>query len=478
MAIRKGNRNQYTMLPPVIEDYVGEDDIVRAYEVFIEALDFDNLGIKIDENKLGCPQYHPKAMLKLLIYGYSYGWRSSRKLERATHHNLSFIWLMGGLKPDHKTISRFRKNNLTALKKVLSQSAIMCINLGLIDGNTLFVDGSKMRGNASINKTYTQDGLERYLENVNTRIEEVLKEIEAVDEQEKDLDSMVKMEKKLKSRSTLKAKIEKTLATIKENELKKINLTDNECVTVKGRQGTHAGYNAQVTVDEKHGLIVNSDVVCENNDTNQFHNQISQANEVLDGKCKTACADAGYSNASNLKQTLDLGIDVVVPNTKQASHKPQKDNPFDKSNFEYDAEKDVYICPEEKVLVRQGRDNKKNTVHYRMRYKNDCLNCENYGVCTNAKRGRSVKRLDDEETKEFLAKVYDSDSGQSIYKKRKSKVELPFGHIKRNLKSGHFLVRGKDGAIAELSIVCSCFNVIRMINLLGGVQKFASEVTT
>jgi transposase len=80
-----------TLLPKRIEDYVGADDPVRAYDAFIEALDVEKLGIQIDPCKVGNSEHDPKAMLKLYVYGYSYGWKSSRKLERALHHNLSFI---------------------------------------------------------------------------------------------------------------------------------------------------------------------------------------------------------------------------------------------------------------------------------------------------------------------------------------------------------------------------------------------------
>ena len=92
MAYREGDRHQMTLLPPVIDDYVGPEDPVRAYDAMIEAMDIRDLGLVIDRNKVGNPAYDPRAMLKLLVYGYSYGWRGSRKLERAVHHNLSFIW--------------------------------------------------------------------------------------------------------------------------------------------------------------------------------------------------------------------------------------------------------------------------------------------------------------------------------------------------------------------------------------------------
>ena len=116
---------------------------MRAYDAFVESVELADLGIEIDEHQVGNSEYDPRAMLKLLVYGYSYGIKESRKLERATHHNLSFIWLMGGLKPDHKTSAEFRRQHKEALKKVLKQCVRMCIELDLIAGNVLFVDGTK-----------------------------------------------------------------------------------------------------------------------------------------------------------------------------------------------------------------------------------------------------------------------------------------------------------------------------------------------
>lgn len=142
-----GDRNQIILFPPRLEEYVSENDPVRVYDVPMDigTLDFSKLGIPIEPFKSGVHEYHPQPMLKLLIYGYSYGMRSSRKLERACCHNVSFIWLMEGLKPDYRTIARFRKEYQGALKKVLKESARLCLELDLIEGNTLFADSSPMR---------------------------------------------------------------------------------------------------------------------------------------------------------------------------------------------------------------------------------------------------------------------------------------------------------------------------------------------
>ena len=124
MAYRYGDRCQTQLFPPSLEDYVGEDDPVRAYDAFVEVLDLGKLGITLDANKVGNSKYDPKAMIKLLVYGRSYGLRSSRKLERATCHNVSFIWLLGGLKPDHKTIAQFRRRHKEALTLVQLQDEL------------------------------------------------------------------------------------------------------------------------------------------------------------------------------------------------------------------------------------------------------------------------------------------------------------------------------------------------------------------
>ena len=476
MSYRMGQRDQAVMFPAMLEDYVFEGDPVRAYEAFVEALDFGELGIELDDEKVGNPSYYPKAMMKLLVYGYSYGWRSSRKLERATHHNVSFMWLTGGIKPDHKTIANFRRRNKGALRKVLKQCARICMELELIEGNCLFLDGSKIRANASINRTKSKAWLEKQDKELEKRIEEILKESEEVDEQESG--TLVSMSEELKDKQKLRGKIEGLLKTMEEEKQEKINSTDTESVTIHGRQGSHAGYNAQIVVDEKHGLIVNSDVVSENNDMGQFTDQIEQANEILGKPCKTACADAGYSKASDLKDTVEEKIEVIVPSQKQAEHRSKGEEPFSKEKFQYDEKADQYICPEGKVLRYSHYSKAKEQYLYRMKQSQDCLSCRHYGVCTSSKRGRSIIRLKEEKTKEMLEALYETEAGQAIYKKRKEKVELPFGHIKRNLNGWAFLLRGKSGVKAEMAINATCFNIARMITLLGGAQQMMEKLAT
>jgi len=453
------------LFPQSIEEYVPQDDPVRAYDAFVESLDLAELGIVVDENRIGNPEYEPRAMIKLLVYGYSYGFRSSRKLERAVYHNISFIWLMGGLKPDHKTIARFRADNKRALKNILKQNAMLCIKLGLIEGNTLFVDGSKIRANASIDNTWTQDKCERYLKNIDEHIETILKECDVIDEKEQNSQSLVKLNSELTDKEALKSKIQDIMKELKLKELKSINSTDTDCVKVKGRQGIHSGYNGQIVVDEKHGLIVSSDVVTNNNDRQQFAEQIEQAHETLGQKCKNACADAGYADTDELAKIDAQGVNVIVPSQEQISSQNAK--PFAKEQFTYDSPHDCYLCPQGHKLPYSHFDKEKNMNVYSISDRNLCWTCKHFGICITSNNGRRIKRLVNEEIKKKLEQNYTQQESQAIFRLRRQKVELPFGHIKRNLGVTAFLLRGLDGVKAEMSLFSSCFNMARLINIVG-----------
>ena len=397
MAYRYGSRYQMGLLPPSIEDYVAADHPVRAYDAFVEALDFSTLGIDLDSHQVGNSEYDPKAMMKLLVYGYSYGVRSSRKLERETHQNLAFIWLMGGLRPDHKTIAEYRRKNKKALKKVLKQCAGVCIHLGLIAGNALFVDGAKVRANAGRSKTHDQGYYEQQMSEMEERIEQLLEECEAVDQQEEGEGPWVAMDKGLADESRLKGKIQELLKIFSERGREQVNRTDPDCAVMHSVQGSHASYNVQSVVDDQHGLIVHAEAVSETSDVNQFARQIEQAHEVLPESCEVACADAGYADTEELQKVEAQGIKVVVPSQRQALR--EEEGPFSKSHFRYDREQDCYWCPAGHRLSYAGDDKKSGKRHYQIARSEFCPRCEHYGPCTTAQRGRKIIRLPLEEMK-------------------------------------------------------------------------------
>jgi len=465
MAYRYGNREQLTLFPQSLEEFILDDDPVRVFDAFVNALDLKDLGISLDENKVGNSQYDPRAMLKLLVYGYSYGFRSSRKLERAIHHNLSFIWLVSGLKPDFKTISLFRMNNKIALKQVFKLCAKMCVKLKLIEGNTLFVDGTKIRANAGKKNVWSTDRCERALKGIEHRINKILADCDLVDASENGSSSLVKLNEELTEKSEMKRKVQSILDELQQSGKKTLNTVDRESQNMHDKGNTHPRYNAQVVTDEKHGLIGNSDVVTDYNDSGQLSNQINQAEKTIDKECVNAVADAGYANTAELKKLDSRDINVIVPSQQQSLHKKSGD--YSKDKFKYDSEKDCYVCPEGKILKRRGVHKKQRKIQYDMRKASICRKCKHFGKCTSSRQGRRISRMFDEVDKKKFEENYLKPESQAIYRLRKTKVELQFGHIKRNMKVDSFLLRGLEGVQAEFSLMSTGFNLSRMMSLLG-----------
>jgi transposase len=464
MAYRYGNREQFGLLPTSIEDYVGREDAVRVYDAFVESLNFAELGIELDDSQVGNSEYDPKAMLKLLVYGYSYGVKGSRKLERECHHNLSFMWLMGGLKPDHKTIAEYRRRHKGALKKVLKQCVRLCIKLDLIAGNVLFVDGTKIRANAGRANSHNREWYEKRLREIDKRIEALIEENERTDQEEAHLGSSVEMHHELVQAQGLKEKIEGVLKTMEESGREKINLTDPDCAIMHSVHGSHASYNVQAVSDDRHGLLVHVEAINASGDVNQFASQIEAANEDLGKACEVACGDAGYANTEELKKIDEHGIKVVVPSQRQSLHE-QEEKPFSKSQFSYDRQGDCYICPQQQLLTLECTDNKRARKYYRITKASLCRNCEHFGQCTTSKKGRRLMRLILEEAKEKFEALYES--SKDIYDRRKTRAELPFGHIKSNLQTRSFMLRGKDGVNAEAALLATCFDLRRIMTILG-----------
>jgi transposase len=453
-----GQRDQNQLFPASIEEYIDSTDPVRAYDAFVEQVDFAQLGIELDDHQVGPPEFDPRSMVKLLVYGYSYGIRSSRKLERATYHNVSFIWLMGGLKPDHKTIARFRRDNAAALKNILKQCAQVCLKLGLIEGNTLFVDGTKIRANASMKHTWTAARCTESMREIDRRIEQILKECDLVDQGEQQEASLVRMRNELRDQKQLKAKIGTVLAELQQQDKKALNTTDPESARMRNGGQIETGYNLQTVVDERHGLIVHSEVLSQSNDGGLFSSQIQGAQETLGKVCQQACADAGFSSGEDLKLMLDQGVDVVVPIVRHSDFRDR---------FSYDADADIYRCEQGHELKYVGDHKNNRTRVYQISDTTTCRGCSAFGICTKAAQGRRVERPFAEAIREQLEARYRRPDAQMLMRKRKMRVEHPFGHIKHNLQMRAFLMRGLSGARTEAALAATAFNLTRMIKMIG-----------
>jgi transposase len=453
-----GARDQVQLFPASLDEYVGSEDPVRVYDAFVEQLDFAQLGIELDDGKVGHPEFDPRAMVKLLVYGYSYGIRSSRKLERATYHNVSFIWLTGGLKPDHKTIARFRRKHAAALKNILRQCAQVCLKLGLIEGNTLFLDGTKVRANASMKHTWTADRCQKTLKEIDQRIDKILKQCDAADQREEKQNSLVKVREELKDQEQLKSKIDDVLQRLQEQAGTSLNTTDPQSARMRNGGQIETGYNCQAVVDDRHGLIVHSEVFSQSNDGGLFSGQIQSAQETLGKGCQKACADAGYSSGEDLKKILDQGVDVVVPIVRHSDFR---------DHFTYDAMADSYRCEQGHELKYIGDHKDHKTRIYEIPDPLTCRRCPGFGTCTQARRGRRVERPFGEAAREQLEARWSQPDARGPMRRRKMRAEHPFGHIKHNIGMRAFLLRGLEGARAELAMATTAFNLTRMSKLIG-----------
>ena len=319
--------------------------------------------------------------------------------------------------------------------------AQLCIKLDLIAGNVLFVDGTKIRANGGRDRFHDREYYEKLIANLDKRIEELLADCEAIDKAEEGTSSYVAMKKKLAKSRSLKERIKELLPRFEADKTERVNQTDPDSGLMHSRQGSHASYNVQSVVDDKHGLIVHAEAVSDTNDANQFAQQIEQANELLGGTCEVACADAGYTEVASLEKIDEKGIKVIVPSQRQALH--GEESPFSKSHFSYDEKEDCYICPAGHRLRYSTTNKEDGKRQYRMEDKMNCRNCRHFGECTKSKRGRNIIRLPNEEAKLKFEVQYEEKESQEIYARRKTRVEHPFGHIKRNLKTDAFLLRGQ-----------------------------------
>jgi len=376
------SRNQSSFLPPCLEDYVAPNNPVRAIDVFVDALDLDELGFKVPAvaGGAGQPPYHPGDLLKLYIYGYMYRIRSSRALAREAGRNLELIWLLRQLRPCFRTIANFRKDNWAAFKAANRAFVMMARELDLIGGEVVAIDGAFFHGDASRGSIKTHKRLKAQLAEINQDIEDYGAALAASDAAEATVeagasaaaDAGAAMTALMEKHATVTADLAK-LAASGETQLSQTD-PDARLLTKNGR--VVAGYNVQIAVDDKHKLIVASAVVNDGNDTGQLHAMAMAAKAELGVDEITALADTGYFNGNELKACEEDGIVAYVPQAKRSGRLEAKER-FSHEAFIYDAAADVYRCPGDKLLIPStGR--RDNCGRIEIRYtsrKADCDAC-------------------------------------------------------------------------------------------------------
>lgn len=271
--IQGTHRHEVILFPERLDDYISEDNPVRFIDAFVDELDLETLGFqRVKAAATGRPAYHPGDLLKLYLYGYLYRLRSSRRLEQETHRNIELLWLLKKLRPDHKTIAKFRRDNLNAMRQVCRAFTLLCKQLDLFSGELVAIDGSKFKAVNAKERNFTQSKLQRLLPQIDTHIEGYLKDLERGDtEEDQGTSGGARAEHLhakiagLKERKLLYQAFQEQLLASGEEQL---SLTDPDSRAMKlgkGR-GTEVCYNVQTAVDSKHKLILACEVTNDTSD--------------------------------------------------------------------------------------------------------------------------------------------------------------------------------------------------------------------
>src|SRR3972149_1281405 len=186
--IQGSDRNQLTLFPEALDEYIAEDNPVRFLDAFVETLNLAvmDFGPAVLQNP-GRPPYPPADLLKLYVYGYLNRIRSSRQLEKEAGRNLELMWLLKRLTPDFKPIADFRRDNRRAIRRVCWEFILFCRKLDLFGGELVAIDGSKFKAQNAKGRNFTQSKLKRQMKELETKVDEYLEELDEADEEEKDL---------------------------------------------------------------------------------------------------------------------------------------------------------------------------------------------------------------------------------------------------------------------------------------------------
>lgn len=438
------DRDTPMLLPVDLRDWVRADDMVHFV---LEAVEGMALGtLKVNRRGSGSPQYPPQMMLALLIYCYSQGVMSSRKIERATYDNLAVRYLTGDTHPDHDTICTFRRENREAFTEAFVKVLDLAREMKVVKVGTVSVDGTHIKANASKHKSVRYDRAGELEQQLKTDIEELIEQAEQIDREETEdpnrLPEEIARREKLRekmgeARRRLKERAEEKVRAHEEREeaerreipgkksrkkpptgtpedSQQMNLTDPDSSIMRKsrRDGWQQAYNAQIVVDaEGSQMILGEYVIQTPSDANEIEPALASIDDQV-GVPDRVLADAGYVNADAIERIQKNGTEVYVAISAT-----------DHGHRQYD---------------------------YRP-----------------VKQEKPKKKVKDPRLLAMREKLA-TEEGKKIYAKRKSTVEPVFGIIKAAMGFRQFLLRGHEKVNLEWTLVCTAYNLKRLWALQPG----------
>lgn len=459
------DRRQGVLLPEYLDDWVSEENPVRAIEAFVDELDLGSLGFSgVEPAATGRPGYHPGLMLKLYVYGYINQVPSSRKLEREAGRNVELMWLTGRLAPDFKTIADFRKDNGPAIQAACRQFVELCRRVRLFVHAVAAIDGSRFKAVNTRDKNFTRASIQRRMEQVEASIARYLGMLETADRQEGALaeaksgrlkDKIAALRRQMSDFQALEVQVHGAPD-------QQISLTDPDCraMATNGKGTGLVGYNVQVAVDAEHHLIVAHEVTNIGHDRTQLQPMGRKAREAMGCEALTVLADRGYYNGEQVLACEESGVLPCIPKTVW----PSERGLFTRGDFVYDAENDHYTCPAgqklTKGLVRSDR--RADVDHYR--HLTACFSCALKPKCTPDKLKRLKRWAREDVLDRMQARL---DQMPRAMRVRRATVEHVFGTLKNWMGSTHFKMRRLENTQTEMSLHVLAYNLRRMIAIMG-----------
>ncbi len=498
-------QHQAQLFPPSLGDLIEPTDLVRVVNDLVDQLSREVVDAPFKGG--GRPAYHPRMILKVLVFAYCSRIYSSRRIAQAVKRDVAFIWLAGWQTPDHRTINRFRSDYFReVLPQVFAELTALLILKGYIKSKDYFVDGTKIAADARKHSAVWKKNTKRYKQAVNERAQEILKEVQALNEQEdaefgegglpesgdhSDLSSaelretckqlnanLEQQEAKRKNKiRRLTKKLEKEAAQLEKYEQQESVLGDRNSYSrtdedatfmrMKNTEELRAGYNVQVGTQD--GFITGCSVHQCANDGVILPDHLQQREQLGLSKPERMVGDAGYGQEQNYRLAEEKEIEPFLKYPGFERDKRDSQSQFHPSRFAYDPKTDSFTCPAQRKLVLQQVTERQNANGYTSKISEyacpSCTGCEFKSECTKGdRRTLSVSHKLKTYRKEALERLT-SEEGTQLSKWRSHAIETVFGDWKHNGKFRRFMLRGLEKVSLETFLLSMAFNLIRIWKL-------------
>jgi len=493
-------QNQPHLLPQSWDERIDANHPVRIVNKIIDGLDLKLLYACYEGG--GASAYHPKMLLKALVFGYMNNIYSSRKIEEAIKSNIYFIWLCGENEPDHNTINRFRGNTIApVLKDIFKQIVLLLAEEGLVSLLDVYIDGTKLEANANrytfvwgkAIKTNKEkmvkqiDALWQYAQTVaGSELQDTTPITYATIDPEKVQQTIAVIEEAIKG-SALPAKVKQKLAYAKKKYPEKLaeyaqkehqlagrnsySRTDPDATFMRMKDDhmkngqLKAGYNIQLSTNNQ--IILNYDSYPNPTDTLTFPHHLQSFQDLYGCFPASVTGDAGYGSEENYQYAADRGMIAYVK--YNTFHQEQgrswiKKHPFAQGHLHYNAEEDYYVCPMGQRMTNSGSSLQHTASgfeqHLTYYQAQRCEGCPLRGVCHRSKYDRIITV--NHSLHDFKRQARDrllSEEGIAHRKKRGVDVETVFGNIKQNRGFRRFMLRGKEKTLTEVGLLAIAHNL-------------------